>query len=301
MKVLESAQSLVTQQQQEEINLACVELKEKFDITFFNYSIIERGEKNKHLYLTNNPEIMQQYFASNLFYIDALLLEINKDKYTIRGDHVKLDSPYYQTLGNHPLQKIYREKFSGLGLSQGITVVHSTENQYHLFTFASECMTPGYIEFLMDHITELKKSSYGFATKFNDLFSKLHPAAPSYDLTQILKALSTTLKENGLADEPQQLSTALGLYQPKVKIINTDHKHPYAHINYDLVKLSRRELQCLVKYAQGAPAKEIANNLFLSKRTVENHVYNARRKLNISSNVMFYKLLGELKNTPEIF
>ncbi len=51
------------------------------------------------------------------------------------------------------------------------------------------------------------------------------------------------------------------------------------------ISLTPRELEVLVAVFSGKSAKEIAEELFLSKRTVEFHLANVYRKLNVSNKV----------------
>ncbi|HNR12037.1 MAG TPA: response regulator transcription factor [Thermodesulfobacteriota bacterium] len=58
----------------------------------------------------------------------------------------------------------------------------------------------------------------------------------------------------------------------------------------DLKKLSQREQQVLRLLAEGYPIKEIANQLYISPRTVESHKYNIMGKLQVSSMVDLVKI-----------
>lgn len=62
-----------------------------------------------------------------------------------------------------------------------------------------------------------------------------------------------------------------------------------------LEKLSKREKEVLIKISLGLSSKEIADDLFLSKHTVETHRKNLLRKLevsNVASLVLFCKETG---------
>ena len=52
-----------------------------------------------------------------------------------------------------------------------------------------------------------------------------------------------------------------------------------------LVDLSDREIECLTWSARGKTSSEIAQILDLSKRTVDFHIENARRKLNVATRI----------------
>lgn len=58
--------------------------------------------------------------------------------------------------------------------------------------------------------------------------------------------------------------------------------YPPAKIN-DIQKLTRREYQCLSYLVRGSTAKEIAEKLHVSKRTIESYIVSIKSKLNCYS------------------
>lgn len=63
------------------------------------------------------------------------------------------------------------------------------------------------------------------------------------------------------------------------------HKNSHCKENSktDSIYLSKRELECLRLTVMGKPAKQVAFNLGLSPRTVEEYLDNIKRKMNVSS------------------
>lgn len=53
-------------------------------------------------------------------------------------------------------------------------------------------------------------------------------------------------------------------------------------------KLTKREIEIIDQIANGFPSKEIADNLFISIRTVETHRKNIKQKLGFNN---FYSVL----------
>lgn len=74
------------------------------------------------------------------------------------------------------------------------------------------------------------------------------------------------------------------------KIINTQKIR--VTIDQKSVILSRREWDCLKHLSRGETMKEVAFNLGISAKTVENHLFNARQKANCSTS----KLIGAFHN-----
>lgn len=58
-------------------------------------------------------------------------------------------------------------------------------------------------------------------------------------------------------------------------------------------KISQREMQCLYYLCKGYRYKDIANQLFISDRTVEVHITNARKKLNLRTRSQMIKALSK--------
>jgi LuxR family quorum-sensing transcriptional regulator LasR len=60
-------------------------------------------------------------------------------------------------------------------------------------------------------------------------------------------------------------------------------RHPVAHIEYPIPELTPCELECLKWCADGKSSWEIANILHCAEATVNFHVSNIRRKLNVTT------------------
>ena len=66
--------------------------------------------------------------------------------------------------------------------------------------------------------------------------------------------------------------------------------------NPSLMKLTKTELMILKRIAEGKSSKEIANELFISYKTVENHRTNMSNKLNLKGSLSLVKFA--IKNSP---
>ncbi len=69
-----------------------------------------------------------------------------------------------------------------------------------------------------------------------------------------------------------------------------------ANLDGRLIEFTRRESQCLYYLKQGKTAKEAAAILFISPRTVEFHLANAKNKLSCSSKIALFSKI-RIKNT----
>ena len=56
-----------------------------------------------------------------------------------------------------------------------------------------------------------------------------------------------------------------------------------------LVKLTKREVEVLTLVIEGKSSKEVAEQLFVSKRTVDLHLANIYEKLNVTNRVQAFR------------
>ena len=72
----------------------------------------------------------------------------------------------------------------------------------------------------------------------------------------------------------------------------TEQKHKQKEL---LSQLTKSELNILKLIAKGKTTPEIADILFVSNKTVENHRYNICKKLNITGNNALVKFVSDIK------
>ena len=72
-----------------------------------------------------------------------------------------------------------------------------------------------------------------------------------------------------------------------------------SHSNEEqLVKLTKREIEVLTLVVQGRSSKEVADSLFVSKRTVDFHLANIYDKLHVSNRVQAFRRATRLGLIP---
>jgi DNA-binding CsgD family transcriptional regulator len=65
-----------------------------------------------------------------------------------------------------------------------------------------------------------------------------------------------------------------------------------------VVKLTKREIEVLTHVVQGKSSKEVADSLFVSKRTVDFHLANIYDKLHVSNRVQAFRRATRLGLIP---
>lgn len=78
-----------------------------------------------------------------------------------------------------------------------------------------------------------------------------------------------------------RLNQTLSFYTAKPKML-TEGINYYLQSGYNDYQLTRRESECFFYFLQGRTAKEIANILFISRRTVEKHMQNIKQKFHVT-------------------
>jgi len=64
------------------------------------------------------------------------------------------------------------------------------------------------------------------------------------------------------------------------------------------VRLTRREREVLILISQGLPSREVAEQLIVSKRTVDFHLANIYHKLDVSNRLQAFRRASELGLIP---
>ncbi len=78
---------------------------------------------------------------------------------------------------------------------------------------------------------------------------------------------------------------------------DTNHQETNAQSNpYRL--LTRREVEVLMQIIEGRSSKEVAQSLFVSKRTVDFHLANIYQKLNVNNRVQAFRKASALGLIP---
>src|SRR5882757_9482875 len=71
-----------------------------------------------------------------------------------------------------------------------------------------------------------------------------------------------------------------------------------SHDDQQAVKLTKREIEVLTHVIQGKSSREVADTLFVSKRTVDFHLANVYDKLHVSNRVQAFRRATRLGLIP---
>ncbi len=295
MKFYDNMISFGSEEHHREIAEICKQLEARFDIHHFSYAITDRTKGAELVSLCNEPEVIRKYFDEKMYHGDGVIRQLFLEGYEKRSEHIRVTSPYYQLLTSKRLHKLFISGLQSLGVEQSLNLTFVTQTQYHHISFGSKCASAGYIEFLLSEMDELKRFSDLFYLKMRDVFDDLRKYAVKSSQFKSLQYIKPILERVGIKLAYDNLREEIGFYQPKAKdAVNLNQLYLSEDQAYKVNKLSKRESECLKLYANGLTAKEIGGSLYLSIRTVQNHLYNARKKLNFKDSISFYNFLKEI-------
>ena len=146
---------------------------------------------------------------------------------------------------------IWQEGEKHFGFGNGISICLEKKAYKDIFCFYSRKENYLMNQFYLNHLDWLKRYCHYFIDKAASLIEKGYQNKLSTPKFYLAKG------------EPSEDNSTLKL--------------SYSTSLHDL---SMRERECIKLSAQGASAKVIANQLSLSRRTIETHLYNAKIKLN---------------------
>lgn len=95
------------------------------------------------------------------------------------------------------------------------------------------------------------------------------------------------------------MSVAPGvLSAPKTSVPTSAGTSPAGCDESQLVKLTKREIEVLTHVIQGKSSREVAETLFVSKRTVDFHLANVYDKLHVNNRVQAFRRATRLGLIP---
>ena len=79
------------------------------------------------------------------------------------------------------------------------------------------------------------------------------------------------------------------LYPGGSKHMSTIYMDHLEHADCQQVKLTKREVEVLQRVIEGKSSKEVADELFVSKRTVDFHLANIYTKLSVTNRLQAFR------------
>lgn len=160
------------------------------------------------------------------------------------------------------------------------------ENYFVAFNFASKFELANVNQYYLNQISKLDS--------FCDYIFNNFVSFASTNYLRLSEFPSETLPNNSLY---KPLST------PEIKSSFSRKELKANFISPILYKLTYKERIVIEYTAMGLTSKEISEKMFLSRRTIENHLYNIKKKLgiNIKKEDLIFHLTGKIKKYVDAF
>lgn len=239
----------------------CEPLFSTLNLTAFSYALI--SQEGKNFALCSNPEHYERYYLDGLF---------KKDPCCNRAQSMLQTVNLWAGILNRedPEQYAVYEQQVKDNMFNGICIKIETEDGYETYDFATDVKNPAVLNKFINNlplfnkfITDFKSTYSAIIKKNQDNFISL-PEFVGADFFLPVETSSLIACENN--SQKQITCTTSARAKHVVKI---DKQH---------VMLTQREYDCLVCLLAGKTAKQTADELCLSYRTVENYLETIKQK-----------------------
>jgi hypothetical protein len=226
---------------------------EQFGMRFFSYSRIDQN--SNLLYLCNNQNYLRNKFQYNIY--DGYPKVIEK----VQGGIFK-----YILSGNVPSHNDTLKNLYMHGFWNSFDVYKIQGKYLEIFHFGGSKKSLDLINFYINDEKTFENFLVYFKAQFSEILYKSSPVIninTKINLDSFINVATITKYKEAL----NQLNFS------KVYLHNGDM----------FVRLSKREWETTILYLQGYSAKETADKLNISSRTVQQYIVNAKQKLNLYS------------------
>lgn len=236
-----------------------------FGVRFFVY--VKVYSDGSRISLNNNLLWSKFFFENYSKYVNG---EIFEDK---ENQNKKMS--YHLWTLNQANNKLLMDNESQFGIGNGIDIIVPHDDYTEFFVFASDKNNRGINNFYINNLDILKQSIFYFKDKGKDLLNQ----AESSGIIQVPT-------QNKVITNYQDINnqSILDQLQPSRYYLTGKYKNEY---------LTRSEYQCLKLVAKLKSAKEIANELKLSPRTVEVYINNMKEKFELHKKSDFSNVIDK--------
>lgn len=239
-----------------------------FDLTDFAYSLSEPN--GGFFQISNNPEVGHFYFGNRLYQFNPFIC--HPQNYKNNQVIITSDFPHRSF---HRAQKLVKDQY---GLENFLILYKREQDLAHIFMFSSRLENVPLNTIFISNLPTLIRFVEYFLNEWKPYQSRMDSfkinlgelLGPSYF------AMNPDIEKGSARQNRMQFLRKIGgLGRPEVQ---TD-------------RLSPRELQCIGPFLKGKSAREIADHMDLSRRTVEQYLDNIKSKLGCISKSELFELL----------
>lgn len=256
-----------------DINEICKPLR-RLSITHFTY--IKNFRDGSQVYLSNSARWIDDYYTLALF--ETSLFESDPNAY---------QSGYY-IWSNEENSEVFIHGRDYFDSGNGITIIQRNEDNCEFYFFSGSVKDTWLGNFYLNNIDLLEKFILYFKDSANLLLKKAEKNRIIYPKNSNIKELKVNVIDSDLT----KLRTDF------LRDINADE--PIQHVDTANL-LSTREKEVALNILQGRTANETSTHLFISRKTVERHLENIRKKLGCQNKTELIKRLLVLEKLQTHF
>ncbi len=224
-----------------------------FGVTTFSF--MRKYPDNTQIYLSNCSGWVKDYYEQALFgqFINKSP-EYDKPLYML----FPVESPL-------PVFQLAKERYNS---SNGITFVKPHDSHTDYYFFSGGVTSTHLLNFYLNNIDVLET----FILYFHDRAERLISKSKKHKIElPTFETIDAMMKSNSVIAESTLLKNAFRTMRIR--------KYSFSSPEYKDIKLSARQLDCIIAYNAGLTAKETAQRLNISFRTVEKYFDNIKDKL----------------------
>lgn len=247
-----------------DVDSICQPLKELLGISWFGY--VKQYNDNTRIHLDNNPLWAAHFYKSYHRYLAAFAL-IEKQEY-LSGFYLQDYFPSY-------MQLIIKEARDNFAICNSLVVIEKFAEYQEIYFLGMKSESKQFVNVYLNYQDLIKKFIVYFkksASRLIETADKNRIALPWQKKPKIFNGDIVNLKEK---------VDTLQYFLFKQESSKNDDR---------ISLLTKKEYQCLLQMALGKTSKEIARELFVSYRTIENHIANLKDKLGCKRKAELIKL-----------
>ncbi len=236
----------------EDVRSLCNEKLQSLGLTYFLYVIDYKD--GRRFWLTNNGEWSEYYFLNEYYKISHFE---STNKHYITGHYL------WSTLSG---QEVYQNARNYFNIDHGVTLVNKLKDAYEFAHFGTTKNNSNILHLYLNHIDLLNQ----FILWFRDKGAALIQMAKDNMIT--LPTVETKQTKDDILNSSKDINIKMLMSEL------TPNKHCLSSA-YNNAIITNREADCIKWLKQGKTANEIGELLNISKRTVDTHLENIKRKL----------------------
>jgi DNA-binding CsgD family transcriptional regulator len=230
----------------------------RLGIRYFTY--MRNYPNNTQIYLSNTSEWVSAYYQHKLY---------ESSQFQLAPESYRSGKFIWPVQSNLPVYQYAREYLKS---DNGITIIKRGDKYTEFYFFSSSSENKSIVNIYLNNMEILEK----FVLYFDDRAEKILAKA---EKSKVVLPLQLYGQAQGEVEVNSTASDIITSITEEMKI----RKYRIKDDRYQNIKISSRELECILLYNKGKTAKETARKLNISQRTVETYFENVKNKLGCHS------------------